>query len=336
LEKYLFHLLGSNRTLPKAEVLAVFEALDIDFIVLHSYDQVLVVEASSIAGVAERLALCHGIYEFLGECAPDLREITDLARKVSRLLTPPVAVRVRRIRGRWRDLRRDVLEKEIGTSLGLDVDLSAPESLIVGFLADRFVLGRKLPLAVPREEYSRRHPKTRPFFHPGVLLPKIARAAVNLTRIKGGKKLLDPFCGTGGFLIEAGLIGAKVYGCDINSEMVKGCRKNLEHYGIRDFHLEVGDARQLLDKYPNSFDAIATDPPYGISASTGGLSLDKLYKEAFSSFYGVLKKGGFACVLSPEKIETEKYAVDSGFTIVETHFDRVHAALTRKILVIRK
>lgn len=314
----------------------MFEALGIKHRVLHSCDQVLVVQAQSIRGVPERLALCHGVYEFLGECRPRLQDMLALAEKVGPFLKPPVAVRIHRVRGRWRELQSDVLERRIGSVLSLEVDLMNPRTLVVGFLSERFFLGRKLPVTPPRKEYSQRHPKTRPFFHPGVLLPTVARAAVNLTRIRPGGRLLDPFCGTGGFLIEAGLLGAEVYGCDINPEMIAGCRKNLEYYGIMESNLEVGDARRLVNKYPGFFDAVVTDPPYGISASTGGLSLDKLYKEAFPSFYGVLKNSGYACVLSPRKIETEKYAAESGFTIVETHFDRVHAGLTRKILVVKK
>jgi tRNA (guanine10-N2)-dimethyltransferase len=333
---YLFYLSGANRTLPKAEVTAVFEALGIAHRVVHSYDQILVVEAEDIRGVPSRLALCHGVYEFLGVCRPSIAEIARLAERVAPLIKPPVAVRVRRIRGKWRELRTDVLEREIGTALGHSVDLSHPASLVVGFVAERFLLARELRVGLNQKEYARRHPKTRPFFRPGVLLPRIARAVVNLTRIREGGKLMDPFCGTGGVLIEAGLIGAEIYGCDIDPRMVRGCEVNLEHYGISMHHLEVGDAREMGERYPSFFDAIATDPPYGISASTGGLSLEKLYMEVFPSFYRMLKANGYACVLSPEKIPTEEYAANAGFTVVEVHLDRVHAGLTRKILVVKK
>lgn len=332
--KYLFHLSGANKTLPKAEVTAVLQSYGIEFEVLHSFDQILVVRAENVENIPERLALCHGVYEFLGICRPKIEEIITLAMKIAPKIQPPIAVRIQRIKGRSRDLKRDALERRIGATIGKRADLSEPASLVVGFLTDEFLLGRKI--YTTGRDYSLRHPKTRPFFHPGVMLPKTARAIVNLTRIKPGETLMDPFCGTGGLLIEAGLMGAKVYGCDINEEMVQGCRENLDYYGIRDYHVEVGDARVIGEKHRNFFDTLATDPPYGISASTRGLSLEDLYSESFNSFYKMLKEGRYACIIAPQRIETEKYAVHAGFSIAETHYDRVHGGLTRKILAVKK
>jgi tRNA (guanine10-N2)-dimethyltransferase len=336
LRDYLFFLSGEYKTLPIGEIRAVLEAFNSQYKVMHSNGQVLVVRTSSIESIPDRLALSHGVYEFLGVCKPRMNDIISLAREAGPSIKEPVAVRVRRIRGLWRELRRDILEKKIGSAIGKKVDLCNPQSRVVGFLTDRFFLGKELPFPSAKNDFYLRHPKFRPFFHPGVLLPKIARASVNLTRIKAGERLMDPFCGTGSFLIEAGLLGARVYGCDINDKMVAGCRKNLEHFGIMNHHLEVGDARQLKSKYAESFDAIATDPPYGISASTWGLSLEELYRGVFPSFYDMLKDGGYGCILSPNRIETEKYAREAGFAVAETYFDRVHAGLTRKILVIKK
>ncbi len=42
--------------------------------------------------------------------------------------------------------------------------------------------------------------------------PKLARCMVNLTGVKENDLVLDPFCGTGGILIEAGIMGARVIG----------------------------------------------------------------------------------------------------------------------------
>jgi len=48
---------------------------------------------------------------------------------------------------------------------------------------------------------------------------------VNLSGAR--REVLDPFCGTGGVLIEAGLIGLEVYGFDIQQSMVEGCKEIL-------------------------------------------------------------------------------------------------------------
>jgi tRNA (guanine10-N2)-dimethyltransferase len=147
---------------------------------------------------------------------------------------------------------------------------------------------------------------------------------------------LDPFCGAGGFLIEAGLMGAEVYGYDIDEDAVRGCRRNLNHFGVKGYQLEVGDARDLKDKYRDFFDAIAADLPYGIQSSTRGMTLEELYKKSLESFFGILKEGGYACIISPEHVVVEALAQEAGFEVVETHSERIHRSLTRKILVIRK
>jgi len=92
--------------------------------------------------------------------------------------------------------------------------------------------------------------------------PKLARCMVNLTRIKNSDRLLDPFCGTGGIIIEAGIIGARVVGTDIDPKMVIGTIENLQHCDIKDYEVFQADARKL--KLPYEVDGVATDPPYGI------------------------------------------------------------------------
>lgn len=51
--------------------------------------------------------------------------------------------------------------------------------------------------------------------------PKIARALVNLSGVKDKELFLDPFCGTGGILIEACMVGARIIGADVQDKMVK-------------------------------------------------------------------------------------------------------------------
>jgi tRNA (guanine10-N2)-dimethyltransferase len=230
------------------------------------------------------------------------------------------------------------LEREIGAVIASQnrrVNLSAPENLIAGIISDRFYLARVIA-RVERSAYEERRPHLRPYFRPGVLLPRLARAVVNLTRVRPGERFADPFCGTGGLLIEAGLIGAEVYGFDLEGEFLRGAELNLRHYGVERYHLARGDARTLWESYPEYFHAIACDPPYGISASTKGLSLERLYQESLASVYRMLMPGRYACVLAPSRVDVESYAGEAGFGIEEVHFERVHRSLVRKIVVLRK
>ncbi len=75
--------------------------------------------------------------------------------------------------------------------------------------------------------------------------PKLARCMVNLTGMIAGDIVLDPFCGTGGILIEAGVMGARVVGADIDERMVEGTIKNLEYCGVKEYEIFQGDARDI-------------------------------------------------------------------------------------------
>jgi tRNA (guanine10-N2)-dimethyltransferase len=153
---------------------------------------------------------------------------------------------------------------------------------------------------------------------------------VNLSSIKMGKTLLDPFCGTGGILIEAGLIGVKTIGSDIEEKMIEGCKKNLDYYKIRNYKLyrsDIGDISKKIDLV----DAIVTDLPYGKSTTTKGEEMKKLYERAFMNISDILKKGGKVVIgLSNKDFISigEKY-----FSIVERHNFRAHRSLTRHFVV---
>jgi tRNA (guanine10-N2)-dimethyltransferase len=336
--KLLFFLSGEHETLPGAEVLAVLESMGIKYKVLDSFEQALVVDTSQdivLDGVSKRLGMSHAICELIGVCENDADEIRALAEEMGEI-DGSFAVRIKRIKRYGKALSTLSLEREIGGIIdgksSAKVDLENPDEAILGIISKRFAVGRVIADA-DRSQYEERRPHKRPYFHPGAILPRISRACVNLTRVRPGERFLDPFCGTGGFLIEAGLIGAEVHGFDIDAEAVHGCKKNLSHYGI-DYSIAVKDAMELDSE--SSFDAVATDPPYGISASTKGLSLDELYSKALESIYFVLKEGRYACIVSPKDVPVEKLSEDVGFEVVEVHFERIHRSLTRKISVLKK
>lgn len=58
--------------------------------------------------------------------------------------------------------------------------------------------------------------------------PKLSKIMINLSLIKQGGTLLDPFCGIGAILQEALLQDLKVVGIDIDKEAIKGANKNLQ------------------------------------------------------------------------------------------------------------
>jgi len=164
--------------------------------------------------------------------------------------------------------------------------------------------------------------------------PKLARCMVNLTGIKEDDTVLDPFCGTGGILIEAGILGARLIGADIDYKMVEGTRRNLEYCGFKDPEIFQEDARNIhLDSRVN---AIVTDPPYGISASTGGEDSTNLYSGALRNMDDLLIETGKICMATPHYMDIKGLIKDTNFEIIEQHHIRMHKSLTRVISLLQK
>lgn len=111
----------------------------------------------------------------------------------------------------------------------------------------------------------------------GMLPPKLAQTIVNLavggvTAKRDKLKLLDPFCGTGVILQEAGLMGYGVYGTDIDERMVDYSRQNLHWlttktvYDGHDSRFEVGDATSFA--WPHEYDVVASETYLGRAFTT--------------------------------------------------------------------
>jgi len=149
---------------------------------------------------------------------------------------------------------------------------------------------------------------------------------VNLACPKPGDILLDPFCGTGGILIEAGLLGARALGSDFDPMMVAGCRRN-----IQDPELLLADATTLPFR-SHAIDSVVTDLPYGQSVCIKKAdTMDQLYADALDEIRRILKPGRRAVVVTHKDISG--IAADH-MTVLQRHDQRVHKSLTRRVLVL--
>ena len=336
----MFLLSGEHPTLPIAEAIAAIKAEHRAYKVIEQLDQVLIAESKAKPDVlAARLGMCREICWHL--CTSNVDEILDAVGSSDIVDLIPhgrtFAVRVKRVKRYSSNVNVLKLAREIADLIASEVefkvDLVRPDVEILGVLTDsRCVIGLTAA-RVDRAQFSKRKPTTRAAFHPGTLMPLLARCMVNLARTPRGGTLLDPFCGVGGILIEAGLIGAKPIGVDISPEMIEGAKRNLDGAGIPDHQLVVGDARQLQF---TEVDAVATDPPFGRQATTAGQQLEELYKQALPSIAGTLKRKGYVCITSPADLELEEPAKDANLRLIERHEQRVHKSLTRLIYVFRK
>ena len=102
-----------------------------------------------------------------------------------------------------------------------------------------------------------------------VISIRLAKILVNLTKVKNGGILLDPFCGSGTILQEALLNKINVIGIDGDEKSIKQAEKNLnwlvKEYSLNSkFQLIKHDSRKLSEKIKeNSIDGVATEPYMG-------------------------------------------------------------------------
>lgn len=331
LEPYLFELSGEHPTLPYGDALGCCAAECQGFTSLSRGPGYAVfgLESHRLPDIASRLALTHRLGRYLGSAA-----IGEVDALVEGLDLPPgtIAVRAKRFQGMHPEVDIARLMVDIGgkVATGRRVDLDSPEVELRVLVSDavHLFLGE---VEVDRSAFERRKVAERPFFSPISLHPRYARALVNMTMVRRGDRLLDPFCGTGGILIEAATIGARACGSDISPEMVEGCLRNLEHFDLHHERVEVADIGDIGGLF-GTVEAVATDPPYGRATSTRKEPLGGLYDRALASMASVLEAGSWAGVVlpcpCPERID--------GLERVQVHVQKVHRSLDRNYCILRR
>lgn len=175
--------------------------------------------------------------------------------------------------------------------------------------------------------------RSKPFKRSIELSPEIARVLINLSRAKRGGLLLDPFAGTGVILIEAWSMGIRAIGVDIDSIIVRGMENNILFFNTNSL-VVYGDSRTLLYR---CIDHVATDLPYGRSASTHGADIRDLYKGFAEKLSSYLSRCGYAVLMTPHWLEdyVDEILYSHGFRVVERYYDYVHSSLTRVINVVK-
>lgn len=103
---------------------------------------------------------------------------------------------------------------------------------------------------------------------------ELAMIMANMACLGPGSTMLDPYCGTGGLLVAASDVGAAVWGCELDGRILKGeCgirigKDIMDNY--RQYELPPpqdlirNDSYQFMWRSDEFFDAILTDPPYGV------------------------------------------------------------------------
>ena len=283
---------------------------------------------------ASTLAYTRHASELVGRTDADVDSAVALLEAASIDRAGSVAVRARNVRS-TADVSTAAAERDLGSVLvdcGFAVDLDDPDhELRAAFAADVCVLGWQV--AERDGGFGARAPTDRPFFQPGSMAPVDARAYVNLAAGPAlpDATVLDPMCGTGGLLLEAGLVGARPLGADAQWKMARGTATNLAHFlpGSR-WDVVRGDATALpFDG--GVADAVVVDAPYGRQSKIAGHRLERLVDGALAEAARLAPR----CVLVADR-SWSTAASDAGWEL-DARFQRpVHGSLTRHIHVLNR
>ena len=342
MKEYLAFVRGHYQTLGLEEFYATLEAEKIDYKVTKTKEQtVFFTSKANPVIAARRCAFLHSIIGIIaiGKIEGKNLDIKILEDDFELVPKASFCVRVRKIGKKEVEIRSTEIERELAKYVfdlfeeyELEVDLKKPKHSFVALLIkNELFFGIEL-WSSDRKSYHEREPIMRPNFRPGSMKTDYARALVNLSRIRTGEVFLDPFCGSGGILIEASLLGAHCIGTDVDYNAAISSNQNLDAFSNGFFSIIIGDSRYLPLK---KVQGIATDPPYSIQSSTHGEELENLIQIFLKDSESVLSKKRYLVFSSPSKIEPEKLIDKTNFDIVSIIDTRIHKSLTRRILVVK-
>ncbi len=336
-------LSGEHATLPLAELKAIIESEG------HTYEQILVLDQivlfkSDITfarRITDRAGMVREIGLFLKMMTASISDFYSAINDIDlcNFINGDFVIRSRRFKGHSHRVNVkdfvDLLASKIIRECRVNVNPISPSTIIrLLFTNGTVIVGLMLAKANTRA-FTERSPGKKPFFRPGALSVQLSRVFVNLSRPRRGLIYLDPFCGTGGFLVEAGLMGFQGLGFDLNNIMVEGARINLDHYGLWNIDVLRADATHI-PLHDDSVGAIGTDPPYGRSTSTMGYRLKDVIEGFVYSAANVLIKNGYLVFATPHFFDARNIIEGAGLLLVERHYMRVHGSLTRILWVVYK
>lgn len=149
---------------------------------------------------------------------------------------------------------------------------------------------------------------------PAASHPTIAAALARVGGSRADDVVWDPFCGSGGELIERARLGPakRLVGTDVDPRALDAARANLAAAGVQ-AHLLLGDARVMV---PTGVTLILTNPPMGRRVVRSA-SLVLLLDEIVGIAARVLSRGGRMVWLSPQPARTADRARSLGLAVEE-------------------
>jgi len=302
-----FILSGEHQELARDELVSISKSYDIK--TRHSVDSRLITITSTVPW--KKIAKRATFVRYAGNLVGTLDDISKMEFPKSETFA------CRAINLSSKKINTSVLERETGAilkkKLDSNVSLSNPSLTIYLIITDnkRYVgygdvMEHKRPTKIIK--------------YPTELDWKLGRCMVNLARLKEGKTICDPFCGTGTILLEAESMGIHSIGIDFDSKMCEITRKNLTANGYGSN--VINSTFEHIQKIKDKVDAIVTDVPYGTASRTSAAP-----KKLIQDFISVLPK-------KMKLVMVYKKGVDVALDKAKKYEIYRHKSLTRMIAVI--
>ena len=208
---------------------------------------------------------------------------------------------------------RNNMKSDYFIELSVDKEKKNAMNILLGNTNNRFYIAENKK-SIKSSKFIKRD-LNRPYQDSKISLsPRTARILVNMLGLENGKTILDPFCGTGTFLIEAIIQGYKVAGVDNRKECVFGTKKNLlwimKEYNLKNRirYVKQDNAEKLSCVETSTIDGIVTEPillPNFKNIPNYELAEDvlkqskKIYEKSLKTMYRVLKKNGNISIVTP-------------------------------------
>ncbi|MEC7713017.1 MAG: methyltransferase domain-containing protein [Candidatus Thermoplasmatota archaeon] len=328
-EKYLLELGGENTDLGKCEALELFKFEKYSPRLELDYGNIIIISTSRVIEkkIINRLSMTKRLSNIIFTSTENNNK--NILNNLEKINIGDKSFAIRQIG--QNDLDSEKTSILIGEKISAKnkTNLNNPEITVLFYQNSKFFISLcNNDWDTGYKKCLQHHISHRPYFSPISIHPRIARAMVNLSNCDETGPLIDPFCGTGGILIEAADMGMEVIGIDLKEKMVEYSKGNLRHYGFEG-KLINSDFEEINKQ---KFSSIVCDPPYGIASTSGGETIEGLMGRSLDVFQRKLRKRQrlVIAVSNPNIIRHTNLQLLYKFEWY------IHKSLTRNIIVLEK
>ena len=328
-ERYLLELGGENTDLGKYEALELLKFKQYSPRLEFDYGNIIVITTSKDIkeNIIARLSMTKRISKVIFSSSKD--DIEEILKDLKEIKIDDLNFAIRQIDGK--NLNSEQVTLLIGEKISEKnkTNLDGPQVTVLFYKNKKFFISLKYSgKNTGYKKCLKHHTSNRPYFSPIGIHPRVARAMINLSNCADDRTLIDPFCGTGGVLIEGADMGLEVIGIDLKDRMIEFSKGNLRHYGFKG-KLINSDFKEVADL---NFGSIVCDPPYGIASTSGGENIRELMERSLDTFQKCMTKSQRLVIA----VSDTRMIRHKNLTQIYKFEWYIHKSLTRNIIVLEK